>query len=259
MEGVRSLVEAPTLALLLLLPGSLGCAPKSTTTPSDSTSPEPAPKPIAEPTPRGESPEPDRPGPLGAVTLAEWASSVGSIHELLHPEHGLFVIHNISGSMPHLELVDRWPPGEESMLTDLLGEDDLETLRLAGQWEVEYRPPGTDGECDPGSPSLGDAASPSGWVLDIHLGMRESEDEGPDPPPWITQPYEVVSSGDFTVAELGSGLEFTQWDARRWERLQRLDGAVTRVAYLEHSALFFGVLDGHWYLVGIDAYDDACG
>lgn len=217
---------------------------------------DPAPLPV-------DAAEPEEPGALDATALAEWTTSIHGLDAMIHPEHGIFVIHNISGSLRHIDLLHRWPDEEETMIGGLLVEQDvLDQLRRAPVWPDEYRAPGTEDECDPGSASLYDDSSPTWWVLDVHLGMRESHDEEADEmaetgPPWIERPYEALDAS--RLPEIASSHWDTQWTEHDWMRLRILDGATQRAAFMGDVALYFGVIDGRWYLTGINATDDACG
>lgn len=196
------------------------------------------------------------PGPLDEAALMHWAERTENIDEMIHPEHGLFMVHNIGGSVPSLEWVPRWPTGEDTMLDTvfdpLMG---LQEMRQAPSWPDLYRAPGTDGECDTGSEHLFNAGDPTDWVLDVHLGMREpvpdSEDE--EMPPWISEPYDQLEPGAL------SSIGYNDWDADKWAHLQVLTSVISRGAQVQDVDLYFGVIDEAWYLVGLNAYDDACG
>lgn len=225
-----------------------------TTPPSDARPSARAPQAAAEPT---AAPQ-DGPGPLDPGALMRWAERTEDIDAMIHPEHGMFMVHNISGSVPHLEWVRRWPTDEDTMLDTLFDPAaGLEAMRQAPAWADLYREPGTDGECDEGSEHMFDAADPTAHTLDIHLGMRwDDQGDAEVLPPWITRSFDELEPG---AVEALSGIGDTQWDADAWTHLQVLTAATMRGAFVRDISLYFGVLDGEWYLVGLDAYDDACG
>ncbi|WAS93451.1 hypothetical protein [Nannocystis punicea] len=187
------------------------------------------------------------------ATLAALARSAGGdIQSLLHPELGVWLIHNMAGAVPELVLRERWPRRERGWRLEprFSSASILESLAAASTWPRKPRRPDPE-ECDPGSSRLIVGASGRlDDVLDIHLGTRELPDDEPMPPPWLLQtPAQLAASGTrppFTPA--------------RWARLQQLRAAATHHVVLEDGLIVeFGRVDGRWYLLGIDASDDACG
>lgn len=191
-----------------------------------------------------------------AVTLAALARAAnGDIAALLHPELGVFLIHNMSGAVPQLVLRDRWPKRERgwALESQFDSASILEELAQASTWPAQRRRRDPDDPCDEGPSQLRAGSSRAlGDVLDIHLGMRERFDETEEQlPPWLERSHAEL-------ARAGNRPPFTP---ARWTRLQRLAAAGSHHAYLEHRASIveFGRIDGRWYLLGIDARDDACG
>lgn len=190
------------------------------------------------------------------VTLAALARAAnGDITALRHPELGVYLIHNMSGVAPELVLRDRWPKRERGWALESRFDSAaiLEALAQASTWPALRRRRDPDDPCDKGPSHLRAGSSGAlGEVLDIHLGMRERSDETQEQlPPWLERSH----------AELARAGDRPHFTPARWARLQRLAAAGSHHAYLEHQASIveFGRIDGRWYLLGIDARDDACG
>lgn len=225
--------------------------PQDTSEPPD-TSPEPA-SPVLQDTSEPTNPSPD----LDAATLAALARRAGGkLQALIHPKLGVYLVHNMSGSVPHLVHQRRWPKEDGWWLEPrFVSEGILADLAAAETWAASYRPPLTEGECDKGSSQLRPGPTDSlGHVLDIHLGMREMMDDEEDLPPWLERSFaELQREGHLKGTDLSL-------DAATWRRLQRLGAAASHHVFLEHHGLVeFGQIDGRWYLLGIDNTDDACG
>lgn len=225
--------------------------PQDTSEPPN-TSPEPAP-PVPQDTSEPTNPSPD----LDAALLAALArGSGGKIQALIHPKLGVYLIHNMSGSVPHLVHQRRWPKEDGWWLEPRFdSEGILADLAAAETWAASYRPPLTEGECDEGSSQLRPGTTDAlGHVLDVYLGMRDVPEDEDELPPWLQRSFaELQREGHLEGADLSL-------DAATWRKLQRLGAAASRHAFLEHHGVVeFGQIDGRWYLLGIDNTDDACG
>ncbi|MBZ5712730.1 hypothetical protein [Nannocystis pusilla] len=205
---------------------------------------EPAPAPV----------RPELAPELNPETLAALVSAVdGDIQALLHPELGVWLIHNMAGAVPYLVLRDAWPKRERGWQLESQFDSAaiLAALADAPNWTKNYRPP-DPANCDDGSARLNIGPSDAlDEVLDIHMGGRETPLDEPMPPPWLLQ----------TPAQLRASGTRPLFVPARWARLQRLRAAASHHVVLDEmdAVVEFGRVDGRWYLLGIDGRHDACG
>lgn len=193
------------------------------------------------------------------AALLERARSATSFEALIHPKLGFFVTHNISGSMPHLDLVSTWPRDEDSLLNVHFDVDiALEAMRTNKDWEPVAHA-GDNEDCEPIFMPLTEENDPVIQTLDIHIGARDLGPEGgpPQAPPPMSEPYTEVegSLGDLASSNAAA----LPWNADAWTKMQTLHRSIQGSLALPPEVFYVGTIDGDWYVLGVDGVDQHCG
>lgn len=187
--------------------------------------------------------------------LVAKARSAGSLEDFLHPSLGIYVVHNISGSVPHLDLLDEWPRDPESMIIAHVNFDDaITSFQEEANWELVRT--GYDDNCEPVFGSIATNVDHTHGTLDIHLGMREDEEGEVTGPPWFEVEYEEVGG---RLEGLSSDHVNGDWDSKKWKRFQTIHEAIQGAGTVVDQEFYVGSIDGEWYVLGIDATDPHCG
>lgn len=187
-----------------------------------------------------------------APIVAELAANAqGRFQPLIHPELGLFVIHNMSGSTPHLDRVRIWKQDEDGQPYPRIDQESvLVALSDAMHWRLGRKPH----EDESGCPQLPDdiqertrnATAFDSWG--VVLGW-----DG-----WTAIPDRYRLMAMSSEAAEGTGLA-GHYDAGAHAAMQRAALAISHTAIVGGAHLDFGRIDDRWYLLAIDIYDDACG
>lgn len=173
----------------------------------------------------------------------------GKFQRLIHPQLGLFVVHNVAGSVPHLDRVTRWPRGDYDYSTRLDDVAVLNKLARASQFKRGGKPPVS--EDDEGCTRRGDTVQlPFNTVFDAWASIFGSEWDGV-PDRHLIEPWAAFSARNREVED--------DLNAREFALMQRAALAVSIYVIVDGVRLDFGPIDDEWYVLAIDILDDACG
>lgn len=189
------------------------------------------------------------PHQFAEVVEARAREAEGKFQRLIHPQLGLFVVHNVAGSVPHLDRVTRWPRGDYDYSTRLDGVAVLNELTRASQFARGGKPPVK--EDDDGCTRPGDTVQIAlNTVFDAWAIIFGSEwDRIPDR--YLLEPWAAFSARNPEVED--------DLNAREFALMQRAALAVSIYVVVDGVRLDFGLIDDEWYVLAIDILDDACG
>lgn len=195
--------------------------------------------------------------PAASLGLREFAEMIeerarqaeGKFQRLIHPQLGLFVVHNVAGAMFHVERITRWPRGDYDYGVGLDDEVAMKRLVRASQFKLGGKPPVRKDEigCEHRGETVQEATD---TVFDVWASLFGTEwDHVPDR--HVIQPWAGYSARNREVKD--------DLDGRAFALMQRVALAVSHYVVVAGVRLDFGMIDGEWYVLAIDILDDACG
>lgn len=183
------------------------------------------------------------PRAFAAIVAGLAANAQGRFQPLIHPELGLFVIHNMSGSIPHLDRVRTWKQDEQGQPYPLIDQEDvLSALAGAVGWRLGRKPHEDESGCLQ-LPDDIQARARNVTAFDSWAGVLGWTGWTPLPDRYRLAPLSPEA----------------HHDASMHAAMQRAALAISHTAIIEGAHFDFGRIDDRWYLLAIDIYDVACG
>jgi hypothetical protein len=192
---------------------------------------------------QGEIAEARRVGPraFARALRAQIAASEGGLEKLVHPDRGVFVVHNIPGHLPNLDHVRSWPRGDFDY-SEHVDDASIDALKRAHRWRPGVRVRTDEIGCESIENTVVTATGTAldGWAQ-VHGASWDVPEEA-----WLISPEDTTWLGDRPV------------DA---EALAIRAAALTtsHTAFVFDMRLDFGRIDGRWYLLAMDIQSDFCG
>jgi hypothetical protein len=175
---------------------------------------------------------------------AQIMGTKGGLEQLVHPVLGVFVVHTIPGSVPHIDRVLTWPEGDYDY-GQHVDHGVLEHLMQAHRWRPGIRRRVDAMGCDLIDDTVVRGA---GTAFDAWFVIFGSVN-------WAV-PEEIW----LDPTEIGSFLEQDADLAEADYMLARRAAlTITHSAFVSDIRLDFGRIDGRWFLLAIDMRDDPCG
>lgn len=186
--------------------------------------------------------------PTFARILADLAQqSGGRLQPLIDAELGLFVIHNVAGSQPHVDRVTSWPGGEHPYAARLDEKAILKRLVRAPRWPARAVASLDDDGCT----RERDAVALAGRTAFAAWGVVLGIDAETVPDRFRLDAWPRLRARFPDIDE--------DLDAAEYEQLRRAGLVISHSAYVDGVRLDFGNIAGRWVLLAVDILDDECG